>query len=257
MVTQYQNTAQQDGASGAIASGKIGNLARTYIREDFNYLPLRSSANLGKSSKSQLRLTNPNFVINGGGGAAAVMDSDGGFVFKASSSASSASLTYLKPRTGSKLATMKYGTAEEPSFELMMKTAATITTTNFAFGFVTTRANDLTTDSYQAKFWFDTVTHATKLYAATSTNTTGTVVDELKDIGLAIAASTKYLFQVWFDTDNKPHFVVNGVEYYVGPAIDSSGTAQDLLPNIAFGPTANAAAVTCTFYHGQFSKNVA
>ena len=130
----------------------------------------------------------------GGGGAAPVMDSNGGFVYKVSSSASSKSLGYLVPRTGSKLVALKFGTAEEPACQLRLKTPSAITSTVFSVGFVTSRVPDLTTDSYQAKFWFDTDQDANKVYAATSTNTTGAVVDELKDLRFDIAASTIYTF---------------------------------------------------------------
>ncbi len=244
MTTTPQRTAQQDAISGNLL-GPAAPGDNYYLHHCFHYLPRRSSQNLGKSSKSQLPLADPFFVLGRAGGAA-VHDSNGGVVLKASSSASSTLGQWIAPRAATKLATVKFGSLDLSVMELVFKAPA-ITTFQFQVGFVTSRVLDLTTDNYQAKFWFKSTTHATKLYAATSDNHAGTVDDDRESVGIDLAADTLYKLQIAFDAEGYAHFYGGEAQgdvrrlYTSARPITNAGAGVDLLPVVQWNATAKAA----------------
>ncbi len=259
MTTTGQRTAQQDAVSGNLLGPSApGN--NFYLHHDFHYLPQRSSQNLGRSSKSQIRLVDPHFVIERAA-AAAVLDSNGGVLVKASSSASSTIGQSIKPRTGSILAVTKFPTLSQSAMEVVFKAPA-ITTFQFQIGWVTSRVMNLTTDDYQAKFWFKSTTNATEVFAATSDNHTGAVLDRLYATGLHLEAGKVYKLSVDFDAEGRARFY-GGVQggdakrlYVSERPITNAGASVNVLPVIQWGTTAKAAARNLTPYSATFVRKL-
>lgn len=186
-------------------------------------------------------LKSRNFEVLGTNATSAlVTHSDGGGI-TCTTAGASADQIIIAPHldTGiSAWSVSKWNTADEISFDAVVKTGANITDAVIWAGFKLTNTSVTATDDNQCFFRFATATNSGKWQCVSSR--AGTDV-ETDSGAAAVAVSTAYWLRVVVDGDRKPHWYINGVEVATGTAAVALTDNIDLIPYVGVQASAVAA----------------
>jgi hypothetical protein len=237
-----------------IPYGQIGNRGRFELFEDFRRLPALNAA---------IAITNNNDWELNGSGTIATADQEyaatGGLLLSTDTATPAANENaYITPHLDANQSLWAkaglWGTEDEVHFETVVRTDS-IATTHIRAGLFEDAAQpaDLATtgtDDNAAFFLFDedSTTSATKWVCVINVGGTDTVASS----GVTVAINTDYKLAIKIDSNRCPHFFINDVEVYMGPAMTD---AVDLVPQIAVG-TDTTTAEELTIRHVRCSRDL-
>lgn len=181
----------------------------------------------------------------------------GGITITTAGGANTTDAAILTPHldtTQSAWAATKWNTADEISFETVIKPVA-VTTTKIYAGFKLTNTNVAATDDNQVYFVFDTadtLSVSTTNWVAVSTR--AGVADIAIDTGIAASIANTVL-RIQVDQNRIPYFFINGVLVAVGNGTETTGVTTstgaltddiDLIPYIGCIQKTNSTAAAVT-----------
>lgn len=239
-------TGQHDPTTGLPTNAGIDPLDRVSHRIDFGQAIAKSSSFKGTSTHNVAMSWNQYFIRSGEGAMTALARSGGGTRLLAESS-DSASGCLIKPRTGGVLATTKFDSAQEPWFEVLLRTGSDVSTIAIQAGLMLTGVMNRTTDANQVKFWFNADYTTWQL----ATSIAGT--DAVLDTGVTPVASTLYQLAFKVRSDRFVECFVNGV--HKGNSASAITTAINLIPIVGVASDGASADPTLDLFHMTLSHN--
>jgi len=169
---------------------------------------------------------------------------------------------------------IKWGTENQVDWQCAVTTSSTITDYTFFAGLKSSLDPLYTTDTDQAYFLFctddtdGTLTTNANLHFVYSTDASGSVVDYVTDLGIAVTASNTYRLRIEIDVNRKVSVFVNDVQYGLvtsataGGATQSSTTTkslalkddEDLIPYIGVEQKAGSKTSDLTVHYQKISR---
>jgi len=258
-----------------------GNLRRSseryYLEEFFKRLPA-ANADIQNASEAHRMIANPDFELVGTNavtGDATFSSTRAGIVL--TTNGTDEDQVVIAPHLDSNQSAwtnIKFGTENQVEWECAISTSATITDYSIWAGLKASLDPLYTTDTDQAFFLFCTddeqgaLTTNANLHFVYSTDASGSVVDYVTDLGIAVAASTIYRLRIEIDSNRQVSVFVNDVQYGLvtsataGGATQSSTTTkslalkdnEDLIPYIGVEQKAGSKTSDLTVHYQKISR---
>ena len=250
---------------------------RWYLEEFFKRLP-QGNADIQDSSEATRMIANPDFELvgtNAGSGDATFSSTRAGIVIQTDGADNDQVI--IAPHLDSNQTAwtgVKFGTENQVEWECSITTHGTITDYSFHAGLKLTNTPVYTTDADQAYFLFctdddqGTLTTNANLHFVYSTDASGSTVNYVTDLGIAVAASTNYRFRISIDSNRQVSVFVDGVQYGLVTSATAGGATQslsttkslaladdhDLIPYIGVQQMAGSKTTELTVHYQKISR---
>ena len=258
-----------------------GNLRRSseryYLEEFFKRLPA-ANADIQNASEATRMIANTDFELvgtNAGTGDATFSTTRAGIVLI--TNGTDEDQVVIAPHLDARQSSwtgIGWGTENQVEWECAISTSATITDYSIWAGLKASLDPLYTTDTDQAFFLFCTddeqgaLTTNANLHFVYSTDASGSVVDYVTDLGIAVAASTIYRLRIEIDSNRQVSVFVNDVQYGLVTSATAGGATQsvvttkslalkdneDLIPYIGVEQKAGSKTSDLTVHYQKISR---